>query len=370
MKYDAATSLFRRHAPAVVRTLSVMTSELEAHAMGVLRTALAPVLPWIDDERVAEIMINRFDSIWIERDGRMDRVPARLSESALRAAIRVIGMLSGRDARDRGPRAVVEARVAGMRVAAAFPPVSIQGTSMCVRKHVHRVARLDDYGATDPARTDPYRERGVWPDGADARSLLDLLREAVRSRRNILVSGATSSGKTTFLNALLAAVPPSERVVTIEDTAELRAPIPNLVAFESDPGSGIGLRELVRLALRFRPDRIVVGEVRGAEAFDLLQALSTGHRGGFATIHASSAAGALDRLEQLILASGVPWPAVAIRRHVGATIDLLVHLQRSGDCRGVAEAVVVCAGDEHGYRTRSLDRGRCGSGVHAAEARP
>jgi pilus assembly protein CpaF len=347
-----------------------MTSELEIHAMGVLRTALAPVLPWIDDERVSEIMINRSDSVWIEREGRMDRVPVRMSESCLRAAIRVIGMLSAREARDRGAHAVIEARVAGMRVAAAFPPVSIEGTSMCVRKHVHRLARLDDYGATAPPRQASYRERSIWRAIATPGSSLDLLRDAVRARRNILVSGATSSGKTTFLNALLAAVPPAERVVTIEDTSELCVPVPNFVAFESDPAAGIGLRELLRIALRYRPDRIVVGEVRGAEAFDLLQALSTGHRGGFATIHASSATGALARLEQLVLASGVPWPAEAIRHHVGATIDLLVHLERTGEDRGIAEVVAVCGGDAHGYRTRSLYRPACPPAVFAGEVRP
>jgi Flp pilus assembly CpaF family ATPase len=219
----------------------------------------------------------------------------------------------------------VDARMDGFRVAAALSPTSVRGPSMCIRKHNPVHLKLDDY----------VKAGAITPEWAER------LREMVRSHKNILVAGATSSGKTTAVNALLAEIPPEERILTIEDTPELKVISPNWVSLESNAQKGVSTRELVRLALRYRPDRVIVGEVRGGEAFDLLDAANTGHDGVIATLHASSALDALSRFETLILRGGVEWPHRAICAQIARTIDYVVFMARRNGVRGLQEVLEI-----------------------------
>ena len=327
-----------------------MRRDLESHAVEVLGHALAPLADLFDDPEVQEVMVNRPDSVWFERKGVLDTHPVALADAPLRTAVHVIAALCDKEVGERGRAAILDARLHGLRIAAALPPVAVHGIALCVRKHVRRDMPLDRFDHAGSVRADRTGRAHLRPVPAiPERSPFELLRSAIAARRNLLVSGSTASGKTTLLNALLAEIPPHERIVTIEDTAELFVRAPNHVSFESNQDEGVGLRDLVRLALRFRPDRIVVGEVRGGEAFDLLQALSTGHDGGLATVHASGALAALARLEQLVLQSGIGWPFEAIRRQIAGTIDYVVHLTRRDGVRSIAQVLEVRGVKADGY---------------------
>lgn len=259
-------------------------------------------------------MINAPNDVWVEEGGSVYRVDVELDEVPIRSAIEILASLVGKEASEGGGASIIDGRIEGMRIAAALPPVAVRGPSICIRKHSTLVKELDDY----------VRE------GFFDESIKEYLIKAVLSRKNILVAGGTTSGKTTFLNALCAVIPDKERVVTIEDTQELKVKKPDYVSFESNDQEGIRIRDLLRLSLRYRPDRILVGEVRGGEAFDLMQAMNTGHDGGFATIHSSSAHLALARLEALVLtAPDVDWPLEAIRMQIGGTFDIIIYLARN-----------------------------------------
>jgi pilus assembly protein CpaF len=279
----------------------------------------------------------------VERDGRIEPTAIRFgSEGGLRDAIERILAPLGRRVDELSPMA--DARLAdGSRVNVVIPPLAVDGPALSIRRFTGARPGPDELVA-----------RGTIND-----ELRALLASAVRDRRSILISGGTGSGKTTLLNALSAYVAPEERVVTIEDAAELRLRQPHVVRLESRPPSVEGrgevtIRDLLRNALRMRPDRIVIGEVRGPEALDLLTALNTGHGGALSTVHANSPADALSRLETLALMAGVGLPHEAVRDQVGRGIDLVVHLARSsrGE-RRVTEVgeVVVAAG---GVRIREL----------------
>jgi pilus assembly protein CpaF len=298
---------------------------------------LGPLEPLLRDPSVDEVMVNGPGTVWIERRGRLEATPVEFaSEADLRHAIERILAPLGRRVDEACP--LVDARLPdGSRVNAIIPPLALDGPILTIRRFRRRGLSVDELvsaGTLNP----PLR---------------DFLDRAVRARLNLLVSGGTGSGKTTTLNALSSFIATSERIVTIEDAAELRLQQPHVIRLESRPpnleGRGeVTIRDLVRNALRMRPDRIVVGEVRGAEALDMLAAMTTGHDGSLSTVHAGSPEEALRRVETLALMADVALPHAAVREQVAGAIDLVVHQERSADGRravvGVSEVVRAAGG--------------------------
>lgn len=298
---------------------------------------LGPLEPLLADSRISEIMVNRYDEIFVESGGRLRRHSGGFSSEQVVLGVidRIVSPL-GRRIDESSP--MVDARLRdGSRVNAVIPPVALRGASLTIRK----------FPATRPGMNDLLRV------GALDENMSAFLRACVMQRKNIIVSGGTGSGKTTLLNILSACIPAAERVVTIEDAAELQLSHENLVSLEARPpnleGRGaIQIRDLVRNALRMRPDRIVVGECRGAEAFDMLAAMNTGHEGSLTTLHANSPRDALGRLETMILMAGMDLPLAAVREHVASSIDIIVQQARLSCGRRVITAVVQVTGQESG----------------------
>jgi len=292
---------------------------------------LGPLEVLLADPSVEEVMVNGPDCIYVERRGLLERTDVAFAgEEELRDAIERVLAPLGRRVDELSP--MVDARLAdGSRVNVVIPPLAIDGPALSIRR----------FGAERPG---PDELVAMGSLTAEQRALLS---EAVAGRRSVLVSGGTGSGKTTLLNALSSFIGPGERVVTIEDAAELRLQQPHVVRLESRPagveGRGeVTIRDLLRNALRMRPDRIVIGEVRGVEALDLLTALNTGHDGALSTVHANSPADALSRLQTLVLMAGVGLPHATVAEQVRRGIDLVVHLQREADgSRRVSEIAEV-----------------------------
>ncbi len=281
---------------------------------------LGPLEALLADPAVEEVMVNGPDSVYVERRGVIEETDVAFEdEEDLRNAIERILAPLGRRVDELSP--MVDARLAdGSRVNVVIPPLAIDGPALSIRR----------FGAELPD-AEALVELGTLTEAQHRQ-----LAETVAERRSILVSGGTGSGKTTLLNALSGFIAAGERVVTIEDAAELRLQQPHVVRLESRPagveGRGqVSIRDLLRNALRMRPDRIVIGEVRGVEALDLLTALNTGHDGALSTIHANSPADALRRLETLVLMAGVGLPHAAVEEQVRRGIDLVVHLRRQAD---------------------------------------
>ncbi|WP_426683502.1 ATPase, T2SS/T4P/T4SS family [Xanthomonas translucens pv. undulosa] len=278
---------------------------------------LGPLEDLIDDPTVTEIMVNAHDDIFIERAGRIQKSDVVFSnERACLAAIERIVTPLGRRIDESSP--LVDARLKdGSRVNAIIPPVALRGPSISIRKFATRRLMGEDllkYGSLNQA-------------------MLDFLIMAVRERRNVVVSGGTGSGKTTLLNILSNFIPDGDRVVTIEDAAELKLVQPNLVALEARPanmeGKGqITIRDLVKNALRMRPDRIVVGECRGGECLDMLQAMNTGHEGSLTTAHANNPRETLSRLEVMVMMAGMELPMAVVREQIASAVNLIVHQRR------------------------------------------
>jgi len=296
----------------------------------ILREAvgLGPLEELLADPRVEEVMVNGPDRVYVERGGRIE--PTRIafeSEGALRDSIERILAPLGRRVDELSPMA--DARLAdGSRVNVIIPPLAVDGPALSIRRFT-------------ALRPDPDE---LVASGTLTADLREVLAGAVRERRSLLVSGGTGSGKMTLLNALSSYIDPLERVVTIEDAAELRLRQPHVVRLESRPASVEGrgevtIRDLLRNALRMRPDRIVIGEVRGPEALDLLTALNTGHDGALSTVHANSPEDALRRMETLALMAGIGLPHAAIHDQVRCGIELVVHLVR--DCEGARRVVAL-----------------------------
>ena len=278
---------------------------------------LGPLEELLRDPAVEEVMVNGHEEVWVERGGRLERTGIRFAdESQLRDVIeRVLGPI-GRRVDELCPMA--DGRLAdGSRVNVVIPPLAIEGPALSIR-------RFTGF-RPDP---DELVRRGTFDDSA-----LGLLAAAIAERRNLIVSGGTGSGKTTVLNALSSLIEPGERIITIEDAAELNLQQPHVVRLESRPpgieGSGeVSIRDLVRNCLRMRPDRIVIGEVRGAEAMDLLVALNTGHQGALSTVHANGPEEALRRIETLAMMAGLGVPHQVVREQLAGAIDLVLHLER------------------------------------------
>ncbi len=298
---------------------------------------LGPLEPLLAAPDVTEIMVNRHDEIYVERDGRLWRhAGAFTGEQSVRRVIERIVTPLGRRIDESSP--MVDARLPdGSRVHAIIPPIALKGASLTIRKFPTRRPGMPDLLAA----------------GALSEAMAQFLARCVRLRKNLVVSGGTGAGKTTLLNVLSNEIPEGERIVTIEDAAELRLSHEHLVSLEARPsnqeGRGrIDIRELVRNALRMRPDRIVVGECRGAEAFDMLTAMNTGHEGSLTTLHANSARDALARLESMVLMAGLDLPLVVVREHIAASIDIIVQQARLSDGRRVVASVAEVTGMESG----------------------
>jgi len=279
-----------------------------------------PLEPLLRDDSVTEIMVNGFDRIFVERSGRIERTSTAFVDNAhlLRIIDKIVSQV-GRRVDEASP--MVDARLPdGSRVNAIIPPLSLKGPALTIRKFSR----------------DPYTMDDLINFGTLSAKSAHFLSACVRGKLNVLISGGTGTGKTTTLNALSAFVPGNERIVTIEDAAELQLQQEHVITLESRPanieGQGeVRIRELVRNALRMRPDRIIVGEVRGAETLDMLQAMNTGHEGSLTTIHANSPRDALSRLETLVLTAGVDLPLRAIREQVASAFDLLIQITRLVD---------------------------------------
>jgi pilus assembly protein CpaF len=304
---------------------------------------LGPLEPLLRDPAVEEVMVNGVAPVWIERAGRLEPTAVRFpSAAALRDVIERILAPLGRRVDEAEP--LCDARLPdGSRINVVIPPLAPDGPILTVRRFRARGLTADDLIAA-----------GTWEP-----PLRELLARAVRARLSVLVSGGTGSGKTTTLNALSSFVPADERIVTVEDTLELRLQQPHVVRLEARPANVEGrgevtIRRLVRNALRMRPDRIVVGEVRGGEALDMLAAMTTGHDGSLSTIHAGSPEEALRRLETLALMAGVGLPHAAIREQVADALDLVVHQARLPDGTRRIVAVAEVARVAAGAATREL----------------
>jgi pilus assembly protein CpaF len=301
----------------------------------VLREAigLGPLEDLLGDPAVEEVMVSGAGTVWIERQGRIEPAPVRFaSDEDVRAAIERILAPTGRRVDELQPMADARLRD-GSRVNVVIPPLAVDGPAISIRR----------FGARRPGPAALVASGSLAPEASS------VLEAAVRDRRTILVTGGTGSGKTTLLNALSAWIDPAERVITIEDAAELRLRQPHVVRLESRPASVEGrgevtIRDLLRNALRMRPDRIVIGEVRGGEALDLLTALNTGHEGALSTLHANSPEDALRRLETLALMAGVALPHGAIREQVLRGVDVVAHVRREpGGERRVTEVAAVAS---------------------------
>jgi pilus assembly protein CpaF len=279
-----------------------------------------PIQRFLDDPEVTEVMVNRHDSIYVEKLGRLHKTDAKFSsDEALRRVIERIVSRVGRRIDESSP--LVDARLAdGSRVNAIIPPLAVNGPSLTIRKFGREaltVEKLIKFGSLSP-------------------EMAELLQACVLARMNIIVSGGTGTGKTTLLNVLSSFIPEADRIVTIEDAVELQLQQEHVVRLESRPanteGRGeVSIRDLVRNSLRMRPDRIVIGEVRGGESLDMLQAMNTGHDGSISTVHANSPRDAVARLETLVLMSGMDLPLRAIREQIASAVNLIVHITRLRD---------------------------------------
>ncbi len=292
------------------------------------------------DESISEIMVNGPEEVLVERRGVIEQTDLRFdSAQALRELIAKMAADVGRVFDERQP--LLDARLRdGSRINGVLPPLAVRGPYLTIRRFPSRRLNAEQ----------------LVENGSITQPMFEFLRGAVGARVSVLVSGGTGSGKTTLLAALCAFIAPRERVVTIEDAAELRLPLPHVLPLESRPpdASGFGevtIRDLVRNALRMRPDRIVVGEVRGAEALDMLQAMNTGHEGSLSTVHANSPREALQRLETLVLFAGTELPQRAVREQIVGAIPLIVHVARTSDGRRRVTSIEEVTGLESGQFT-------------------
>jgi len=294
---------------------SALAAELTDDMIG-----LGPLEPFLDDDEITDILANGPFDVYVERRGKLEKTTARFRDAQhlVNIAQRIASAI-GRRIDEASP--MVDARLAdGSRVNIVLPPLVLNGGTISIRKFPKRSLTLDTM----------VRQENL------SREMSRLLQIATRSRLNILISGGTGSGKTTLLNAVSQHIDRDERIITVEDAVELRLQQPHIVQMETRPpnmeGAGhVPQRELVRNALRMRPDRIIVGEVRGPEAFDMLQAMNTGHDGSMSTVHANSPRDALYRVENMVMMANLNLPLRAIRMHIASALNLVVHLERMRD---------------------------------------
>src|SRR5829696_2335867 len=313
----AETVLAQEAMPLSVSERERLVNDVQHELFG-----LGPLEPLLKDPTISDILVNAHDTIYIERRGKIEATNVRFKddEHLMRVIERIVSSV-GRRIDESSP--MVDARLQdGSRVNAIIPPLSIDGPVLSIRR----------FGS------DPLKMSSLIEFNALTKDIADMLQMVVNARLNILISGGTGAGKTTLLNALSAYIPENERIVTIEDSAELQLQQPHVVRLETRPpnieGKGeVTQRDLVKNALRMRPDRIVIGEVRGAESIDMLQAMNTGHDGSLTTIHANTPRDALARLETMVSLTGINFPTKVIREQISSAIDVVVQIARHEDGR-------------------------------------
>jgi pilus assembly protein CpaF len=299
------------------------------HGFETILPFLRPIEHLILDDSVSEVMVNGPDRVFIERNGFVQHVPGiTIGERTLTVAVKNIARRLGDDISEAKP--ILDSRLPdGSRVAAVIPPCSLNGVTLTIRRFNSRHFDIED----------------LIRSGSLDRTLANRLEDYILQRRNLLLSGGTSSGKTTLLTALGKFIPGDERLLVIEDTAEIQLAHTNLVRFEArreqDGTPAVSIRDLLKASLRHRPDRILVGEVRGGEAFDLLQLLNTGHSGSISTIHASSAKQALARFASCVLQSGVQLPHAAIKANIGDSLNVVIQVERRPGRRFISEVLEI-----------------------------
>lgn len=299
-----------------------------------------PITPYLQSHDISEIMVNGPSRIFVEQNGKIMQVDKKFTtETELLRIVRQLLTLAGKSLSPQNP--MVDCRLNdGSRMTVTTPPVTAQ-TSFTIRRPTSRVQDLSEVAAR----------------GSMSTQMADFLRLAVQMRQNILISGGTSCGKTTLLNALAAAMPRTQRIVTIEDTYEISIANPNWIAMETvfqgrgEGGLTVDMRALVAHALHLRPDRILLGEVRGGEALDVLQAMNSGHDGCMATIHASSPQDVISRLETLVLMAGYDIPLVAVRQQIARALNLIVQMRRTPDGHRQISAITEVTGYDNGHVT-------------------
>lgn len=310
-----------------------------------LTSLLAPIARFLEGDEVSEIMINGHDEIYVEKQGRLHLTGSEFaSEHALMSALRNLAQFVGRELTPRKP--ILEARLPdGSRVEAIIPPAATSGPVVSIRRFRQEQLTLDR----------------LVDLGALCSSTAALLREVLARKDNVVVAGGSGSGKTSLLNAFASLAPSDQRVVVIEDSRELQLGLPHVVHLEAQPADaqgrdGVTIRELLRATLRMRPDRIVIGEIRGGEALDLIQAMTSGHRGCLSTVHATLPIDTLSRLETMALMSDVAVPVNLLRAQIASAIDTIIQVSRRSDGRRcVTHVSEVCGYDQaHGYRLNHL----------------
>ncbi|MBW3626369.1 MAG: CpaF family protein [Actinobacteria bacterium] len=369
---DALTTEVKEVLDRILQREDVQVSPMERRTFvrELIQDALGygPLDPLLHDPTVTEIMCNGFDDIWVEQEGRIHPTDGAFTDDVqYRQVIEKIVSAVGRRIDESSP--MVDARLPdGSRVNAIMPPLAIHGSVLTIRKF-----------AADPFEAKDLVNFGTW-----TMDLALVLEACVRGKLNVLVSGGTGTGKTTNLNVLSSFIPEGERVITIEDSAELQLQQPHVVNLEARPPNAEGkgevrIRDLVKNSLRMRPDRIIVGEVRGPEALDMLQAMNTGHEGSMTTVHANSPRDALSRLETMVLMAGYELPVRAIREQIVSALHLIMQVDRMPDGRRVVTAVtevqglegdVVLLQDLFHYRMLPSERGKPSGALVATGLRP
>ncbi len=281
--------------------------------------ALAPLRPVFDDPSINEIMINGPHDIFIRQSGPDTKLDVPLSDGQIRTAIQLLASMADKVV-DKSSL-VLSARLPGFRVEAALPPVAVKGPSMCIRRHATKILKLEDYIAS----------------GTISKAQAEVIRSTVAQRKNFLIAGGTYSGKTTLMNCILSLIQPEHRLFVIEQVQELKIASPNHVLIECDPEQGVTARRAVMMGMRYSPDRIILGELRGQEAFDWMDASNTGHPGSGATIHADGAADALGRLESLVMMANTGIPFEVVQARIASTVDVIFFIQQKNGVRRMSQ---------------------------------
>lgn len=328
-------------------------------ANDILRQYLKPIYSHLEDPSVQEVMVNAPNDIWIESKGQMTKLDLVMSEDNVVNAITVLANMNGKGIK----HPILDCKLPGLRIAATLAPIALHGPSMSIRRHSAQVFTMQSYvdsGAFAPTITLPRRTLTDRPTDGDIASGDDGLRRFMEwlasSRYNFILSGSTSAGKTALLNAMAAFIPKKDRVLTIEDTAELKMSVPNWVAFESNPDAGVTTRDLVKHALRYRSNRIWVGEVRGLEAFDVLHAYKTGHPGSGLSLHSEEAALTLGQLETMIrMATEAASMSIEdMRTRIAGTFKFVLHASNLDGHRGPEEVMEILGVEGGKYVTKSI----------------